>query len=125
MDGFRFQIIVEDERAAGFTVKTTFFSFLFPFFAIAVAVEADWFTLFNILTYYLNDCRNLRLALFNKGIYIFLKRTNCSATAVLSAIMALAQLASEPGARNSNRFPVNANGEVRLRSVLSISNSGI
>ena len=42
-----------------------------------------------------------------------------------AAIMALAQLASEPGARNSKRFPVNAKGEVRLRSVLSISSSGI
>ena len=39
--------------------------------------------------------------------------------------MALAQLASEPTARNSKRFPVKANGDVRLRSVLSINNSGI
>ena len=39
--------------------------------------------------------------------------------------MALAQLASEPTARNSNRLPVKANGDVRLRSVLSMSSSGI
>ena len=45
--------------------------------------------------------------------------------AAFKAIIALAQLASEPGARNSKRFPVNAKGEVRLRSVLSIRSSGI
>ena len=55
----------------------------------------------------------------------FLNFISCSATAEFNAIMALAQLASEPTARNSNRFPVKAKGEVRLRSVLSISNSGI
>ena len=38
---------------------------------------------------------------------------------------ALAQLADEPAARNSKRLPVKAKGEVRLRSVLSMSNSGI
>ena len=54
-----------------------------------------------------------------------LNSVSCSATAVFSAIMALAQFASEPTARNSKRFPVNAKGEVRLRSVLSINSSGI
>ena len=39
--------------------------------------------------------------------------------------MAEAQLADEPTARNSKRFPVKAKGEVRFRSVLSISSSGI
>ena len=55
----------------------------------------------------------------------FLKLARASATAVLSTIIALAQLASEPTARNSKRLPVNANGDVRLRSVLSMSSSGI
>ena len=32
--------------------------------------------------------------------------------------------ADEPTARNSNLFPVKANGDVRLRSVLSFSTSG-
>ena len=50
---------------------------------------------------------------------------NCSATAAFRASMAEAQLASEPTARNSKRLPVKAKGEVRLRSVLSISSSGI
>ena len=54
-----------------------------------------------------------------------LKFCRASATVVLSTIMADAQLAPEPTARNSKRFPVKANGDVRLRSVLSISNSGI
>ena len=31
---------------------------------------------------------------------------------------------AEPTARNSNLFPVNANGEVLLRSVLSLENVG-
>ena len=50
---------------------------------------------------------------------------SCSATAALRVIIAEAQLVSEPTARNSKRLPVKAKGEVRLRSVLSISNSGI
>ena len=50
---------------------------------------------------------------------------NWSATAAFNAIIADAQFAEEPIARNSKRLPVNAKGEVRLRSVLSISNSGI
>ena len=46
-------------------------------------------------------------------------------SAALSTIMAAAQLAEEPTARNSKRLPVKANGEVRLRSVLSSSSVGI
>ena len=45
--------------------------------------------------------------------------------AVFSTINAQAQLASEPTARNSKRFPVKAKGLVRLRSVLSRNSSGI
>ena len=41
------------------------------------------------------------------------------------AIMAAAQLEDEPAARNSKRLPVKANGEVRLRSVVSSRISGI
>ena len=55
----------------------------------------------------------------------FLKSVKASATAVFNTIIADAQLASEPTARNSKRLPVKANGDVRLRSVLSIINSGI
>ena len=55
----------------------------------------------------------------------FLNSVSASAMAVLSAIMALAQLASAPTARNSNLLPVKAKGDVRLRSVLSMSSSGI
>ena len=39
--------------------------------------------------------------------------------------MAEPQFTDEPGARNSKRLPVKAKGEVRLRSVLSSSSSGI
>ena len=42
-----------------------------------------------------------------------------SATALLSTKVACAALADDPTARNSKRLPVKANGEVRLRSVLS------
>ncbi len=55
----------------------------------------------------------------------FLKFVKASATAVLSTIMAEAQLASDPTARNSKRLPVKAKGDVRLRSVLSLKISGI
>ena len=54
-----------------------------------------------------------------------LKLLRASATAEFSTMSADEQLASEPRARNSKRFPVKAKGEVRLRSVLSISNCGI
>ena len=53
---------------------------------------------------------------------------NClsvSATMVFNTVIEIAQLAEEPTALNSNLFPVNAKGEVRLRSVLSNNNSGI
>ena len=54
-----------------------------------------------------------------------LKSIRASAIAAFRAIMAAAQLACEPMARNSNRLPVKAKGDVRLRSVLSNSSSGI
>ena len=54
-----------------------------------------------------------------------LKSVSASATAVFSVSIALAQFASLPTARNSKRFPVKAKGDVRLRSVLSISSSGM
>ena len=54
-----------------------------------------------------------------------LKSVSASATAVLSTIIAVEQLALEPRARNSKRLPTNAKGEVRLRSVLSTRISGI
>ena len=47
------------------------------------------------------------------------------AIAVLSTIIASAQLSDDPTARNSKRLPVKANGEVRLRSVLSSSSVGM
>ena len=47
------------------------------------------------------------------------------AMAALMAIMAAAQLADEPAARNSKRLPVKAKGDVRLRSVVSSRISGI
>ena len=48
-----------------------------------------------------------------------------SAMMVFNTVIEIAQLAEEPTALNSNLLPVNANGEVRLRSVLSNNNSGI
>ena len=54
-----------------------------------------------------------------------LNSASSCAIAALSTIIASAQLSEEPTARNSNRLPVNANGEVRLRSVLSSSSVGI
>ena len=47
------------------------------------------------------------------------------AIAAFMAIMAAAQLADEPAARNSKRLPVKAKGEERLRSVVSNRISGI
>ena len=44
---------------------------------------------------------------------------------VLRTVIEIAQLAEEPTALNSNLFPVNAKGEVRLRSVLSNISSGM
>ena len=47
-----------------------------------------------------------------------------SATMVFSVMQTLAQLWLEPGARNSNLFPVKAKGLVRLRSVASRGKGG-
>ena len=47
------------------------------------------------------------------------------AIAALIAIMAAAQLEDDPAARNSKRFPVKANGDVRFLSVVSSKISGI
>ena len=47
-----------------------------------------------------------------------------SATAVLSMTLQHAMESDEPTMRNSKRLPVNANGEVRLRSVVSRTNRG-
>ena len=49
---------------------------------------------------------------------------SASATAALSSTIGKAIDADDPTARNSNLLPVNANGDVRLRSVLSFSISG-
>ena len=50
------KVVVEDERAAGFAVKTALSSFFLPFIAIAVAIESNWLALLNILAYNANDC---------------------------------------------------------------------
>ena len=54
-----------------------------------------------------------------------LKMFSCAAMIVFITVIGPAQLMDEPGARNSNLLPVKAKGEVRLRSVLSRSISGI
>ncbi len=54
-----------------------------------------------------------------------LKFFSVSAMMVFSTIIELEQLAEEPTARNSNLLPVNANGDVRFRSVLSSISSGM
>ena len=46
-------------------------------------------------------------------------RENASATIVFSTMFGDAMESEEPTIRNSNLLPVNANGEVRLRSVAS------
>ena len=55
----------------------------------------------------------------------FLNNCNCCATAVFNTVMGLAQLVLDPTPLISNLLPVKANGEVLLRSVLSMSISGI
>ena len=50
---------------------------------------------------------------------------NWSATIVFKTVIGAAELADEPTARNSNLFPVKANGEVLFRSVLSKIKEGI
>ena len=53
--------------------------------------------------------------------------TNCFsslATAVVRMVLASLRFSAEPGIRNSNLLPVKANGEVRLRSVVSLLNLG-
>ena len=52
------------------------------------------------------------------------KRSSSSATAVLMTVLVSAMEAEEPSMRNSNLLPVKANGEVRLRSVVSLGKRG-
>ena len=56
---------------------------------------------------------------------LFLNSINCLATIEFNTVIGVAQFAVEPTALNSNLFPVKANGEVLLRSVLSKRISGI
>ena len=55
----------------------------------------------------------------------FLNCINCCEIALFRTVIAAALLADAPTALNSKRLPVNAKGEVRLRSVLSRRISGI
>ena len=48
-----------------------------------------------------------------------------SATIAFSTVIGLLGDWLEPTARNSNLLPVNANGDVRLRSVASLGSAGI
>ena len=50
---------------------------------------------------------------------------NAAAAAAFNTVIGTAQFIELPTARNSNLLPVNANGEVRLRSVLSLARVGI
>lgn len=50
---------------------------------------------------------------------------SCSETITFKTVMALAQLADDPTALNSNLLPVKAKGEVLFLSVLSSKISGI
>ena len=49
---------------------------------------------------------------------------NASATMALMAVVGLPMESEDPTIRNSNLFPVKANGEVRFLSVASICRSG-
>ena len=50
--------------------------------------------------------------------------SSASAMIVLSMTIGTATVCPDPGARNSNRLPVNANGLVRLRSPGSVGRTG-
>ena len=54
----------------------------------------------------------------------FAMRSTDSATIVFSTVIGPEQQRLDPGARNSNLLPVNAKGEVRLRSVASFGMTG-
>ena len=47
-DGFRFQIVVKNNGTAGFTIQASALGFNFPFITVAVAVEADRLTDFDV-----------------------------------------------------------------------------
>ena len=82
------------------------------------------------LTYLISSRKTFRIAVsFTSPFSMsastrFLKSMRASATALFNVNIADAQFASAPTALNSNRLPVKANGEVRLRSVLSMRSSG-
>ncbi len=53
------------------------------------------------------------------------KAAKASATIVFNTMLGSATFACEPGIRNSNLLPVNANGDVRFLSVASFGNIGL
>ena len=71
----------------------------------------------------LNTSRTTARTAWSRGPPLASMRVRSSwhacATAALRMVIGHAQLALEPTARNSNLLPVNANGVVRLRSVIS------
>ena len=116
---------IEGQRCRPDIRQPASFGFMVPFVAIIVAFEQHFFAAHDVFADDVHDGDLFLIALFDQRIDILFERLERFGQDGFSAIMALAQFALEPTARNSNLLPVKANGEVRLRSVLSSSNSGM
>ena len=69
-------------------------------------------------------CTALSISSSGTSLRAALNSARTSATAVFSTMFGFATDAAEPSIRNSNLFPVNANGEVRFLSVVSFMKCG-
>ena len=99
---------------------SVFHSSEYPFPSKRIGLEV---TIYDLMI--LNNARSFGSPFSMSLSTSALNWNNWLATAAFSANIAAPQLAEEPTARNSKRLPVKAKGEVRLRSVLSKSISGI
>ena len=72
-NGFRFQVVIEDNRNTGFAIQATAGGFFLPFVAVTIAVKMNRFTFLDISTDNFENGRHFRLSFFNQSIHIFLK----------------------------------------------------
>ena len=73
LDTVVFEVVVEDYRAACFAVESSFCSFSFPFFAVAVAVKADWLAFFDVFADHFDYGCSLFLATCDESVNLFLE----------------------------------------------------
>ena len=76
-DGFRAEVVVEDDRAAGLTVESSLLGFFHPLVRIAVAVETDRLAGLDVFTQHVDDCAGGCLSLGDERIHALFEEGEC------------------------------------------------